>query len=87
MVNRSRRMASLDSLFKTSRRGPIERLDRSASSLYMERPDLDTIDDPFRKCEICDIRYLEDYGHTCKECDIWICNNCWPEHIGDPRHP
>lgn len=46
-----------------------------------EQEYLDIIDDPFRKCEICDMRYHEDYGHTCDECDIWICNNCWPGHI------
>ena len=38
------------------------------------------IDDPYRKCEICEIIYNEAFGHTCDECDIWICDNCWPEH-------
>lgn len=42
--------------------------------------ELDAIDDPYRKCEICDIVYNEAFGHTCDECDIWICDNCWPEH-------
>lgn len=40
----------------------------------------DLIDDPYRRCEICDIRYHEEYGQSCGSCDIWICNNCWPEH-------
>lgn len=48
--------------------------------------DLDLIDDPHRTCEICDIVYHEEYGHTCKECDIWICNNCWYEHTKETGH-
>ena len=43
--------------------------------------DLDLIDDPSRHCEICDISYYEEFGHTCEICDIWICMNCWPEHL------
>jgi hypothetical protein len=46
----------------------------------MNDPDLDLIDDPYRTCEVCDIVYHEDYGDRCDLCDIWICNNCWPEH-------
>ncbi len=53
----------------------------------MSNDDLDLIGGPFRTCEICDLQYYEDYGHTCDECDIWICNNCWPEHILEAEHP
>lgn len=53
----------------------------------MDEVDLDLVDDPYRTCEICDIVYHEDFGKTCDECDIWICNNCWPEHILDGEHP
>lgn len=42
--------------------------------------ELDLIDDPFRRCEICDVQYHEDFGHSCDVCDVWICDNCWPEH-------
>jgi hypothetical protein len=45
------------------------------------------IDDPYRKCEVCEIVYHEEFGHTCDECDVWICNNCWPEHMSIPEHP
>lgn len=45
--------------------------------------DLDLVDDPYRTCEVCDIVYHEEFGESCEECDIWICNNCWPEH----EHP
>ena len=43
--------------------------------------DLWDIEDPYRKCEYDELKYHEDYGDTCDQCDIWICNNCWPEHI------
>lgn len=48
----------------------------------MNRQDFefDTEDDPYRKCEICDIKYHEGFGRSCDSCDIWVCNNCWPEH-------
>lgn len=52
-----------------------------------ESVDLDLIDDDSRRCEICDNKYSEGYGGTCDECDIWICKNCWPDHISDPNHP
>jgi len=42
---------------------------------------VDYDDDPYRTCEIDDIKYHEEYGTRCDQCDIWICNNCWPEHI------
>lgn len=53
----------------------------------MEAPELDIIDDPYRRCAICDQTHHEEYGGSCDECDIWICKNCWPEHISDPQHP
>ena len=43
----------------------------------------DLVDDPYRCCEVCDIRYHEEYGGTCVNCDIWICNNCLGEHNQD----
>ena len=43
-------------------------------------------DDPYRTCEIDDIKYHEEYGHSCPECDIWICNNCWPDHTKETGH-
>lgn len=48
--------------------------------------DLDLIDDPYRTCEIDDIVYHEEFGHTCPECDIWICQNCWPDHTKETGH-
>jgi len=48
--------------------------------------DLDIIDDPYRKCEICDVKYHEEFGGTCIKCDIWICNNCWSEHKLEEGH-
>lgn len=51
-----------------------------------EREDLDLIDDPFRKCEVDETLYYEDYGESCDVCDIWICNNCWPEHTKETGH-
>jgi hypothetical protein len=48
--------------------------------------DLDLIDDPYRTCEIDDTVYHEEFGHTCPECDIWICQNCWPDHTKETGH-
>lgn len=44
-------------------------------------PEYDLIEDPYRTCEIDGIRYHEEYGDSCDQCDMWVCNNCWPEHI------
>ena len=47
---------------------------------YEDNYPYDLEDDPYRTCELCDIKYHEEFGNSCEICDIWICNNCWPEH-------
>ena len=45
-----------------------------------DAPDLDIIDDPYRKCFDCEQNQHEEWGHGCEQCDEWICTPCWDEH-------
>ena len=51
-----------------------------------ENRDYEDTEEPYRVCEICGITYHEEFGYSCRECDIWICNNCWPEHTKETEH-
>lgn len=48
--------------------------------------DYPDLDDPYRTCEVDGIRYHEEYGESCDECDIWMCENCWPDHEAETGH-
>lgn len=38
-------------------------------------------DEPERICELCSIKYHKEFGKSCGICNIWICMECWPDHI------
>lgn len=44
------------------------------------------IDEPYRTCEIDDLKYHEEHGESCRICDVWICRNCWPDHTKETGH-